>query len=127
MTEPYSKKLLQRFKHPKFVKSLKNPNAVAEVGNVQCGDVMRLELEIDPKTNKIKDIGFKTFGCAAAIASSDAVCELAKGNLIEDAKKISKDDVIKKFGEMPKIKIHCSILGIEALRKAIKNYEEKDK
>ena len=127
MTEPYSKKLLQRFKNPKFVKSLKNPDAVSEIGNVQCGDVMRLELKIDHKKNKITDIGFKTFGCAAAIASSDAVCELAKGKTLEQAKKISKEDVVQKFGEMPKIKVHCSILGIEALRKAIKTYEEKEK
>ena len=122
----YSKKLLERFKHPKFVKSFKNPDAVSEIGNIQCGDVMRLELQIDHKTNKITYIGFKTFGCAAAIASSDAVCELAKGRTLEQAKKISKDDVVKKFGEMPKIKVHCSVLGIEALRKAIKDYEENN-
>lgn len=123
----YSKELMKHFKNPKFVKKLKNPDAVGEVGNVRCGDVMRLELLIDKKNNKIKDIGFQTFGCPAAVASSDVVCEIAKGKTLNDAKKLSKDDIVKKLGGMPPIKVHCSILGIEALNKAIKNYEEKNK
>ena len=123
MALQYSKKLMKHFKDPKFVKRLKNPNAVGEVGNIRCGDIMKLELVI--QDNKIKDIGFQTFGCPAAVASSDVVCELAKGKTLEKAKKIEKDDIIKKLGGMPPIKIHCSILGIEALRKAIKNYEDK--
>ena len=121
----YSKELMKRFKNPKFVKELKNPDAVGEVGNINCGDVMHLEIEVDKKTRKIKDIGFKTFGCAAAVASSDVVCELAKGKTLEDAKRLKKEDIIKKLGGMPPIKIHCSVLGIEALKKSIKNYEEK--
>lgn len=121
----YTKELMSRFQNPKFVKEIKNPDAVGEVGNVACGDIMHLELKIDDKTQKIKDIGFKTFGCGAAIASSDVVCELAKGKTLEEAKKITKDDIVNKLGGMPKIKIHCSILGIEALNKAIKIYEEK--
>ncbi len=121
----YSKQLLKRFQNPRFVKDVKDANAIGEVGNVSCGDVMHLELKIDDKTKKIKDIGFKTFGCGAAIASSDVVCELAKGKTLKEAKKISKDDIVKKLGGMPKIKLHCSVLGIEALNRAIKNYEEK--
>ena len=85
---------------------------------------MRLELVI--QDNKIKDIGFQTFGCPAAVASSDVVCEIAKGKSLKKAKKIEKDEIIKNLGGMPPIKIHCSILGIEALRKAIKNYEDKE-
>ncbi len=122
MKQPYSKKLLERFKNPKFVKDVKNANGEGEVGNVQCGDVMHLDIKV--KDNKIEDIGFKTFGCAAAIASSDAVCEIVKGKTLNQAKKVTKDDIIKKLGEMPQIKIHCSVLGIQALKKAIKNYEE---
>ena len=122
----YSKKLMKHFKNPKFVRKLKNPNAVGEVGNIRCGDIMRLELEIDPKTTKIKDIGFQTFGCPAAVSSSDVVCEIAKGKTLKQAEKINKEDIVKKLGGMPPIKIHCSILGIEALKKAIKNYGERN-
>jgi NifU-like protein involved in Fe-S cluster formation len=121
----YSEKLMKRFKDPQFVKSFEKPDAAGEVGNVACGDVMHLELMVDEKTKVIKDIGFKTFGCGAAIASSDAVCELAKGKTLDEARKITKEDVIKEFGEMPKIKVHCSILGIEALEKAIGEYEKR--
>jgi nitrogen fixation NifU-like protein len=133
----YSKELLKRFKNPKFVKDLKDANAVGEVGNVSCGDVMKLKLKIEvpkgyPETfskkglqeAKIKDIGFQTFGCAAAIASSDVVCELAKGKTIKQAKELTKQDIIDKLGGMPPIKVHCSVLGIEALKKAIENYEK---
>ena len=77
------------------------------------------------KDNKIKDIGFRTFGCAAAIASSDVVCELAKGKTLNAAEKLTNKDIVKKLGGMPPIKIHCSVLGIEALKKAIEDYKKK--
>ena len=120
----YSKELMKHFNNPKFVKDVKDSDGVGEVGNVACGDIMHLEIKV--KKNKIEDIGFKTFGCAAAIASSDVVCELAKGKTIEEAEKIKKDDIVEKLKGMPKIKVHCSILGIEALKKAIKDYKKKD-
>ncbi len=123
MTLNYSQELLKRFKNPKHVKKLKNPSGIGEIGNVQCGDVMHLEIKVEK--DKIKDIGFRTFGCAAAIASSDVVCELAQGKTLEEAKKITKNDIIGKLESMPPIKIHCSILGIEALKKAINDYENK--
>lgn len=126
MTLEYSKELMKHFKNPKFVKDVKGANGIGEVGNVACGDIMHLEIKVDPKTDKIKDIGFKTFGCAAAIATSDVVCEIAKGKSIKDAKKIKKADIIKKLKGLPNIKVHCSVLGIEALQKAIKNYEDKN-
>jgi len=119
----YSKELMKHFKNPKFVKKLKSPDAVGEVGNLRCGDIMRLKIKISD--NKIKDIGFQTFGCPAAVASSDVTCELAKGKTLEQAKKLTKDDIIKKLGGMPSIKIHCSVLGIQALKKAIEDYERK--
>jgi nitrogen fixation protein NifU and related proteins len=119
----YTKQLIQRFQNPKFVKNFKNPDGVGEVGNIICGDIMHLEIKVIK--NKIKDIGFKTFGCCAAIASSDIVCELAKGRTLEEAKKLTKEEVIKKLGGMPQVKIHCSILGINALKKAIEDYERK--
>ncbi len=123
MTIKYSKELMKHFKNPKFVKNVENSNGVGEVGNVACGDIMHLEIKV--KNNKIEDIGFKTFGCAAAIASSDVVCELAKGKTIEEAEKIKKDDIVEKLKGMPQIKVHCSVLGIEALKKAIEDYKKK--
>ncbi len=120
----YSKELMKRFQNPKYVKNLKNPDGVGEVGNINCGDVMHLEIKVED--DRIKEIGFKTFGCAAAVASSDVVCEIAKGKTLEEAKRLTKDDIIKKLGGMPPIKIHCSVLGIEALKKAVENYENKN-
>jgi len=124
MNQTYTKKLMRHFKNPKFVKKVKNPDAVGEVGNIRCGDIMHLEIKVEK--GKIKDIGFQTFGCPAALASSDVVCKIAKGKTLEQARKIKKDEIIKKLGGMPPIKIHCSVLGIQALRKAIENYERKD-
>ena len=121
----YSKELMKHFRNPKFVKNIKNPDGIGEVGNIQCGDIMNLKIKVDSKTNKIKDIGFQTFGCPAAVASSDVVCEIAKGKTIDKAKKLTKDDIIKKLKKMPPIKIHCSVLGIQALKKAIEDYESK--
>ena len=120
----YSKELMKHFKNPKFVKDIKNPDAIGEVGNIRCGDIMHLEIKVDPKSKKIKDIGFRTFGCPAAVASSDVICGLAKGQTLKQAKKLKKEDIIKKLKGMPPAKIHCSVLGIDALRLAIKNYEE---
>ena len=113
------------FNNPKFVKSIKNPDGVGEVGNIACGDIMHLEIKV--KNNRIKDIGFKTFGCADAIASSDVVCELAKGKTLGAASKITKGDIVKKLGGMLPIKVHCSVLGISALKRAIDNYKKKIK
>jgi len=124
MTFEYSKELMKHFKNPKYVKSLKNPSGIGEVGNIACGDIMHLEIKVDK--DKIKDIGFKTFGCAAAIASSDIVCGLAKGKSLNEAEKITKEDIINKLKTMPQIKIHCSVLGISALKEAIKDYRKKN-
>ena len=127
MNSGYTKELMKHFKNPKFVKSIKNPDGIGEVGNIQCGDIMNLKIKVASKTNKIKDIGFQTFGCPAAVASSDVVCEIAKGKTLDQAKKLTKNDIIKKLKKMPPIKIHCSVLGIQALKKAIENYEKKKK
>lgn len=123
MALKYSKELMKRFKNPKYVKSIRNPDGVGEVGNMKCGDIMHLEIKM--KENKIKDIGFQTFGCPAAVASSDVVCELAKGKTLKQAERIKKSEIVKKLKSMPPIKIHCSVLGIEALKKAIENYRSK--
>ncbi len=123
----YSKEVMKRFKKPKFGKEMKKPDAIGEVGNTTCGDVMKIFLKIG-KNKKgeemIKDISFQTFGCVAAISSSDALCELAKGKTIKQALKINRNDIIKKLKGLPNIKFHCSILGEEAQQKAIENYRK---
>ncbi len=128
MTSAYSKEVMKRFKKPKFAKEMKDADAIGEVGNVQCGDVMKVFVKVD-KNKKgqgfIKDISFQTYGCVAAIASSDALCELAKGKAVEEALKISRNDIVKKLQGLPNIKFHCSVLGEEALHKAIENYKKK--
>jgi len=121
----YSKKVLNRFQNPKFAGEIKKADAVGEVGNVKCGDIMRVYLKIEG--NKIKDIKFKTYGCVAAIASTDYLCEIVKGMILEQALKVTSKDVVKKMGKVPAIKLHCSILAQNALKKAIEEYKKRKK
>lgn len=94
------------------------------VGNPICGDQMKMYLRIDQKTDTIKDIRWKTYGCASAIASTSALSELAKGKTLDEALKISAEDIDDYLGKLPKHKFHCSILGHDALRDAIENYRK---
>ncbi len=119
----YSKKVLDHFQNPRNMGIMKNPDAEATVGNPQCGDVMKIMIKI--VDDKIDDIKFQTMGCAAAIATSSMTTELAKGKSLVEAKKITNNDVAKALGELPPIKIHCSNLAADALRKAIENWESK--
>jgi nitrogen fixation NifU-like protein len=121
----YSKKVLQHFLHPKFFGKIKNADGMGRTGNPLCGDVMELYLKIDEKSQKIKDIKFHTTGCAAAIASSDMVCQFVKGKTIKEALKVDFKDILKKLGNLPPVKVHCSILAIQALRAAIDDYRAK--
>ena len=117
----YSKKVLDRFQNPKHVKEMKNPSSSGQVGNPACGDVMKIFLKI--KDNKIIDASVQTYGCVAAIAASDALCEIVIGKTIEEAEKLVFKDVITALGgEVPQVKVHCSQLGICALKKAIDDY-----
>ena len=119
----YSKELMRRFRNPKNYGEIKNADGIGKVGNVKCGDVMWLYIKV--KDNKIDKIKFKTFGCPAAISVSDMVCDLAKGKIISEAKKITNKLIAKKLKGLPPIKIHCSMLGEEALHAAIEDYEKK--
>ena len=121
----YSKKVMEHFMHPKHVGEIKNPDGVAVVGNPICGDQMKVMIKV--KNNKIIDAKFKTFGCGAAISSSDVLCELAKGKTIDQALKITNKDIDKYLGGLPKIKMHCSVLGMEGLHRAIEDYKKKHK
>ena len=119
----YTKNVIKIFKNPKFVGEIKNPSGIGEVGNPICGDMMTVYIKV--KDNKITDIKFKTFGCVAAIASSEALCALAKGKTLDKALKLQDKDIVKYLGGLPNIKHHCSVLGAQALRKAIEDYKTK--
>jgi len=121
----YSKKVIEHFRSPHNCGRMKNPDGVGEVGSLVCGDVMRLYIKVEKDI--IKDIKFETFGCAAAIASSSIMTDLAKGKTINQALKINNDDIIKKLGFLPPIKIHCSLLATDALHSAINDYLSKKK
>ena len=97
------------------------------VGNPICGDQMKMYLKIDPKTNKIADIRWKTYGCASAIASTSALSEMAKGKTLDDALKITAKDIDNYLGTLPKHKFHCSILGHDALKDAIEKYRNESR
>ncbi len=125
----FSKKVMKHFTNPKNMGEIKNPDGVGEVGNPKCGDVMRITISVVIKNGVeyLKDVKFKTFGCVTAIANSSVLTTLAKGKSLEEAKKITSKDILNELGEVPKIKIHCSILAHEALKKAIEDYEKNGK
>ncbi len=121
----YSKKVLQHFRHPKNMGKLKNPDGIGKVGNPICGDVMTIYIKV--KNKKITDIKFETFGCVSAIASSSIITSLVKGKKIDYVLKLTKDNVIKKLGGLPPIKIHCSVLAVDTIHEAIYDYLKKKK
>ncbi|NLT97467.1 MAG: Fe-S cluster assembly scaffold protein NifU [Christensenellaceae bacterium] len=118
----YSEKVMEHFANPHNMGELEDYNAVGEVGNAHCGDIMRMYLKIED--NIIKDASFKTFGCCAAIASSSVATDMIKGMTIDEALKLKNEDVVKALDGLPPVKIHCSVLAEEAIKKAIENYRE---
>ncbi|MBO4440668.1 Fe-S cluster assembly scaffold protein NifU [bacterium] len=120
----YTEKVMEHFMHPRNVGKIDNANAVAEVGNAQCGDIIKIFLRINPD-GIIEDISFQTFGCGAAIATSSMTTEMVKGMNIEDALKVTREQVADELGGLPASKMHCSNLAAEALHKAINEYKVK--
>ncbi len=124
----YSEKVLDHFKNPRNVGVLdKNKKNVGTglVGAPECGDVMRLQIEVDEESGTIRDAKFKTFGCGSAIASSSLATEWLKGKSVDDALKIDNMDIVEELA-LPPVKIHCSVLAEDAIKAAIKDYQEKN-
>ena len=122
---PYSEKVMEHFMNPRNMGEVPDADAVGRVGNPVCGDVMEIYIKV--RDNRIVDIGFKTMGCAAAIATSSMITELAKGKTLEEAEKITRNDVADALDGLPPIKMHCSNLAADGLRNAIKNYRAKQR
>jgi nitrogen fixation NifU-like protein len=121
----YSEKLLEHFRHPKNVGEIKDADGVGHIGNPICGDIMDLYIKV--KNNKIIEAKFQTYGCAAAIATSSILTEMVKGKTIEEALKITNQVITEALGGVPPVKRHCSVLAEQALKAAIRDYQEKTK
>ncbi len=120
----YTNKVKDHFQNPRNVGELQDASGVGEVGSMACGDIMRIYLKINEE-NVIEDIKFKTFGCAAAIATTSQMTEMVKGKTLEEAKKITNQDVAEALDGLPPAKMHCSNLAADAFMAAVDDYENK--
>lgn len=120
----YSKTVMEHFTNPRNVGEIENADGIGEVGNVKCGDIMRMYLKIEDNT--IKDVKFKTFGCGSAIASSSMATELIKGKTIDEAMNLTNKAVADALDGLPPIKMHCSVLAEQAIKAALLDYSKKN-
>ena len=119
----YNEKVMEAFRNPKNVGEIENADGVGTVGNASCGDIMQISLKIE--NDVIVDAKFKTFGCAAAIATSSTATDMVIGMTVEEALKVTNKIVVEKLGGLPSQKLHCSVLAEEAIKKAIEDYKSK--
>ena len=121
----YSEKVMDHFANPRNVGVIEDANAVGEVGNAKCGDIMKMYMKINDE-GVIEDIKFKTFGCGAAVATSSMATEMVKGKTIEEALKLTNKAVTEALDGLPAHKLHCSVLAEEAIKKALKDYYDRN-
>lgn len=125
MHQGYSEKAMDHFLNPRNMGKIADADGIGNVGNPRCGDLMTIYVKI--KEGKIADIAFQTLGCAAAIATSDMICEIVRGKKIEDALSVTYQDLVEELGSLPAVKVHCANLAQEGLKAAIDDYEKKSK
>ena len=125
MKNIYAERVIEHYKNPRNQGKLKDYDSFAEEGSPICGDTMEFYIKV--KGNKIVDIGWETMGCIAAVSTGSMLSELAKNKTLEEAEKITEEDVVRSLGKLPPVKIHCSQLAVNSLRKAIQKYREKYK
>jgi len=125
MNFPYNELVLEHFRHPRNVGRMEDADGKAVEGSPACGDMVAVYVKVDPKTKRIKDVKFESYGCASNIATGSIITEMAKGKTLEEAKKKSWKQASDALGGLPPIKAHCSVLAVEGLRAAIHNYEER--
>jgi len=119
----YNEKVMEAFQHPKNVGEIEDYDGIGTVGNAVCGDIMQITIKV--KDGKIADAKFKTFGCAAAVATSSTATQMIIGMTLDEALKVTNAKVIEVLGELPPQKIHCSVLAEEAIKKAIEDYRSR--
>ena len=122
----YTEKVVDHFTHPRNMGEVKDANGVGTVGNAKCGDIMQMFIKVNDD-GIIEDVGFKTFGCGAAIATSSMATELIKGKSVDDALKLTNSAVVEALEGLPPVKLHCSVLAEEAVKAAVDNYKENMK
>ena len=122
----YSEKVMDHFTNPRNVGEIENASGIGEVGNAKCGDIMRIYLDIDPETQVINDVKFKTFGCGSAIASSSMATEMVKGKSIHEALALTNKAVAEALDGLPPVKMHCSVLAEQAIKAALIDYAKKN-
>jgi nitrogen fixation NifU-like protein len=122
---PYSETVLEHFRHPRNVGRLEDPDGKAMEGSPACGDMVAVYIKVDKDSRRITDIKFESYGCASNIATGSIITEMAKGKTLDEAKSITWKEAADALGGLPALKAHCSVLAVEGLRAAIRDYEER--
>ncbi|MFH1007831.1 MAG: iron-sulfur cluster assembly scaffold protein [Candidatus Latescibacterota bacterium] len=125
MKFPYNETVLEHFRHPRNVGRMEDPDGKAMEGSAACGDMVAVYIAVDAQEKRLSDIKFESYGCASNIATGSIITELAKGKTLDEAKKITWKEAADALGGLPAIKTHCSVLAVEGLRAAIRDYEER--